>query len=269
MSGKKDLSVTVAGVTFKNPVIAASGTYGFGEDYAPLYPLGALGGISCKGTTIREKAGNLPPRIAETTAGMLNSVGLQNPGVDVFIRKYLPELKKSGSVIIANLAGATIDDYREAAEKLDGSDVDMIELNISCPNVKQGGATWGTTCAGAASVTKAVRAATKKPIMVKLTPNVTDITEIAKAAESEGGPYAERVRREQLSTDHAVILEWYRLRELYKFHGWDWPFPETRLEAVERWAGKCRRFGVVAREETVRRDEFDKYIDKLMKEEMK
>ena len=186
MSGKKDLSVTVAGVTFKNPVIAASGTYGFGEDYAPLYPLGALGGISCKGTTIREKAGNLPPRIAETTAGMLNSVGLQNPGVDVFIRKYLPELKKSGSVIIANLAGATIDDYREAAEKLDGSDVDMIELNISCPNVKQGGATWGTTCAGAASVTKAVRAATKKPIMVKLTPNVTDITEIAKAAESEG-----------------------------------------------------------------------------------
>lgn len=182
----KDLSVKVAGVLFPNPVIAASGTYGFGEDYAPLYPLGKLGGISCKGTTINEKAGNLPPRIAETTAGMLNSVGLQNPGVDVFIKKYLPELKKNGNVIIANLAGATIDDYKAAAEKLDATDVDMIELNISCPNVKQGGATWGTTCDGAASVTKAVRAATQKPVMVKLTPNVTNITEIAKAVEAEG-----------------------------------------------------------------------------------
>ncbi|MCR4779515.1 MAG: dihydroorotate dehydrogenase [Ruminiclostridium sp.] len=182
----KDLSVKVAGVTFPNPVIAASGTYGFGEDYAPLYPLSRLGGISCKGTTIREKAGNLPPRIAETTAGMLNSVGLQNPGVDVFISKYLPELKKNGNVIIANLAGATIEDYTAAAAKLDATDVDMIELNISCPNVKQGGATWGTTCEGAASVTRAVRAVTKKPVMVKLTPNVTNITEIAKAVEAEG-----------------------------------------------------------------------------------
>ncbi len=182
----KDLSVKVAGVTFPNPVIAASGTYGFGEDYAPLYPLNKLGGISCKGTTINEKAGNLPPRIAETTAGMLNSVGLQNPGVDVFINKYLPELKKNGNVIIANIAGATIDDYIATAEKLDATDVDMIELNISCPNVKQGGATWGTTCQGAAAVTKAVRNATKKPVMVKLTPNVTNITEIAKAVEAEG-----------------------------------------------------------------------------------
>ena len=182
----KDLSVKVAGVTFPNPVIAASGTYGFGEDYAPLYPLNKLGGISCKGTTINEKPGNLPPRIAETTAGMLNSVGLQNPGVDVFINKYLPELKKNGNVIIANIAGATIDDYIATAEKLDATDVDMIELNISCPNVKQGGATWGTTCQGAAAVTKAVRNATKKPVMVKLTPNVTNITEIAKAVEAEG-----------------------------------------------------------------------------------
>ncbi|MBP5606539.1 MAG: dihydroorotate dehydrogenase [Ruminiclostridium sp.] len=182
----KDLSVKVAGVTFSNPVIAASGTYGFGDDYLPLYPLGRLGGISCKGTTLNEKAGNLPPRIAETTAGMLNSVGLQNPGVDVFIEKYLPSLKESGSVIIANLAGATIDDYRTAAEKLDASDVDMIELNISCPNVKQGGATWGTTCEGASAVTKAVRAVTKKPVMVKLTPNVTNVTDIAKAVEAEG-----------------------------------------------------------------------------------
>ncbi len=182
----KDLSVKVAGVTFPNPVIAASGTYGFGEDYTPLYPLNKLGGISCKGTTINEKPGNLPPRIAETTAGMLNSVGLQNPGVDVFINKYLPELKKNGNVIIANIAGATIDDYIATAAKLDSTDVDMIELNISCPNVKQGGATWGTTCEGAAAVTKAVRNATKKPIMVKLTPNVTNVVEIAKAVEAEG-----------------------------------------------------------------------------------
>ncbi len=182
----KDLSVKIAGVTFSNPVIAASGTYGFGEDYSPLYPLGKLGGISCKGTTLNEKPGNLPPRIAETTAGMLNSVGLQNPGVDVFIQKYLPVLKESGTVIIANLAGATIEDYRTAAEKLDASDADMIELNISCPNVKQGGATWGTTCEGASAVTKAVRAVTKKPVMVKLTPNVTNVTEIAKAVEAEG-----------------------------------------------------------------------------------
>lgn len=182
----KDLSVKVAGITFPNPVIAASGTYGFGEGYAPLYPLNKLGGISCKGTTMNEKAGNLPPRIAETTAGMLNSVGLQNPGVEVFVNRYLPELKKNGNVIIANVAGAELDDYRRIAERLDSTDVDMIELNISCPNVKQGGATWGTTCEGASAVTKAVRAATKKPIMVKLTPNVTNITEIAKAVEAEG-----------------------------------------------------------------------------------
>ncbi len=182
----KDLSVKVAGVTFPNPIIAASGTYGFGEDYAPLYPLNKLGGISCKGTTMNEKPGNIPPRIAETTAGMLNAVGLQNPGVEVFVEKYLPKLKREGNVIIANVAGATLEDYRNIAERLDSTDVDMIELNISCPNVKQGGATWGTSCEGASTVTKAVRAATKKPIMVKLTPNVTNVVEIAKAVEAEG-----------------------------------------------------------------------------------
>ncbi len=182
----KDLSVKVAGITFPNPVIAASGTYGFGEDYAPLYPLNKLGGISCKGTTMNEKPGNLPPRIAETTAGMLNAVGLQNPGVEVFVNHYLPELKKNGNVIIANIAGAELDDYRRIAQRLDSTDVDMLELNISCPNVKQGGATWGTTCEGAAAVTKAVRSVTKKPVMVKLTPNVTNITDIAKAVEAEG-----------------------------------------------------------------------------------
>lgn len=186
MSIEKDLSVTVAGVRFPNPVIAASGTYGFGQDYTDLYPLNKLGGISCKGTTVLPKDGNPSPRIAETPAGMLNSVGLQNPGVDVFISKYLPIAKKEGNVIIANVAGATLDDYKQVVEKLDSTDADMIEVNISCPNVKQGGASWGISCEGAAAVTKTVRAVTKKPLMLKLTPNVTNIVDIAKAVEAEG-----------------------------------------------------------------------------------
>lgn len=183
---KKDLSVTVAGVTFPNPVIAASGTYGFGDCYDVLYPLKKLGGISCKGTTLEARPGNPAPRIAETPAGMLNSVGLQNPGVDIFIGGYLPQVKKNANVVIANIAGSTLDDYRAVAEKLDKTDVDMIELNISCPNVKQGGASWGINCEGAAAATKAVRAATSKPLMVKLTPNVTNVVDIAKAVEAEG-----------------------------------------------------------------------------------
>ncbi len=181
-----DLSVRIAGVEFPNPVIAASGTYGNGECYTDLYPISKLGGISCKGMTIEPKLGNPPPRIAETYSGILNSVGLQNIGVHGFVEFYLPVLKEEGNVIIANVAGATIDDYIAAAEVLDASDVDMIELNISCPNVKAGGATWGVTCEGAASVTKAVRNATNKPLIIKLTPNVTDIASIAKAVESEG-----------------------------------------------------------------------------------
>ena len=180
-----DLSVRIAGVEFPNPVIAASGTYGNGECYTDLYPLSKLGGVSCKGMTIEPKLGNPPPRIAETYSGILNSVGLQNIGVHGFIEYYLPTLKEEGNVIIANVAGATIDDYIAAAEALDASDIDMIELNISCPNVKQGGASWGVSCEGAAAVTAAVRRATKKPLIVKLTPNVTDITSIAKAVEAE------------------------------------------------------------------------------------
>ncbi len=136
-----DLSVRIAGVEFPNPVIAASGTYGNGECYTDLYPISKLGGISCKGMTIEPKLGNPPPRIAETYSGILNSVGLQNIGVHGFVEFYLPVLKEEGNVIIANVAGATIDDYIAAAEVLDASDVDMIELNISCPNVKAGGAT--------------------------------------------------------------------------------------------------------------------------------
>ncbi len=181
-----DLSVKVAGVNFPNPVIMASGAYGNGECYTDLYPIKKIGGISCKGMTIEPKMGNVPPRIAETNGGILNSVGLQNIGVKAFVEYYLDALKEEGNVIIANIAGATLDDYVACAEVLENSSIDMIELNISCPNVKAGGATWGVTCEGAAAVTKAVRAATKKPLIVKLTPNVTSIADIAKAVEAEG-----------------------------------------------------------------------------------
>ena len=181
-----ELDVKIAGVSFKNPVIAASGTFGFGREYAAFYPLSKLGGISCKGITLHERDGNPPPRIAETAGGMLNSVGLQNPGVDYFIKNDLPWLKKQGTVIIANVAGSTVEDYCETAEKLSGTEIDMVELNISCPNVKQGGVQFGTTCKGVESVTSEVRKHCKKPLIVKLSPNVSDISEIAAAAESAG-----------------------------------------------------------------------------------
>lgn len=181
-----DLRVTVAGVEFKNPVIPASGAYGFGREYECLYPLSKLGGISCKGTTLNGQNGNPAPRIAETPSGMLNSVGLQNPGIDHFIREELPYLKTQDTVIIANVAGHTVEDCMEIARRLEPTDVDMIELNISCPNVKQGGAAFGTSCTSAEHITKCVRESTTKPLMVKLSPNVTSITEIAKAVESAG-----------------------------------------------------------------------------------
>ncbi|MCI5751862.1 MAG: dihydroorotate dehydrogenase [Oscillospiraceae bacterium] len=180
------LSVNFAGVEFKNPIIPASGTFGYGREYEEFYPLSKLGGISVKGTTEELRTGNLPPRIAETPSGMLNSVGLQNPGVDHFISTDLPYLKTKDTVIIANIAGRTAEGYREIAEKLDKTDVDMIEVNISCPNVKAGGAAFGVSCEGAAEITRIVRNATKKPVMMKLSPNVTNIAEIAKAVEAEG-----------------------------------------------------------------------------------
>lgn len=181
-----DLCVKIAGVALKNPVITASGTFGFGREYNALYSISRLGGISCKGTTLHERLGNPPPRIAETPSGILNSVGLQNPGVDAFIREDLPWLKEQGTVVIANLAGSAISDYCQAAEKLDETAVDMIELNISCPNVKQGGASFGTACASAQEITAAVRKVTRKPLIVKLTPNVTSISDIAAAVEEAG-----------------------------------------------------------------------------------
>lgn len=181
-----DLRVNFAGVNFKNPVIPASGAFGYGREYEVLYPLSKLGGISVKGTTLNPKDGNPPPRIAETPSGMLNSVGLQNGGVEKFLKYELPHLKEKDVVVVANIAGATVEECKELASLIDGSDAEMIELNISCPNVKQGGAAFGTKCESAAEITKAVRSATKKPLMVKLSPNVTSITDIAKAVEAEG-----------------------------------------------------------------------------------
>ncbi|MCI1965000.1 MAG: dihydroorotate dehydrogenase [Oscillospiraceae bacterium] len=181
-----ELEVQIAGVSFKNPLIAASGTFGFGHEFQAFYPLSTLGGISCKGLTLEERPGNPPPRIAETPGGMLNSVGLQNPGVEHFIREDLPWLKRQGTGVIANIAGNTPEDYCAMAERLSEEPVDMIELNISCPNVKQGGAAFGTSCESAASITSAVRRHCKKPLMVKLSPNVADIGGIAAAVEDAG-----------------------------------------------------------------------------------
>ncbi len=181
-----DMRVTVAGVTMKNPIIAASGTFGYGLEYNEFYPIETLGGISCKGTTLRERQGNEGPRIAETPAGMLNSVGLQNPGAEAFINTYLPLLRQKDITVIANIAGHSLDEYREVARLVSDAGIDMVELNISCPNVREGGMSFGTSCDSAATVTGAVRAVCKRPLIVKLTPNVTDIACIAQAVEAQG-----------------------------------------------------------------------------------
>lgn len=181
-----DLSVKIAGVKFNNPLIAASGTFGFGREYGEFYPLEKLGGISCKGITLKRRDGNPVPRVAETPSGMLNAVGLQNPGVDVFIKEDLPWLKQQNTVVIANIAGNTAEEYCEMAEKLSDADIDMIELNISCPNVKSGGVQFGTSCESVGAITDAVRRHCTKPLIVKLSPNVTDIVSIAKSAEANG-----------------------------------------------------------------------------------
>ena len=181
-----DLSVKIAGVEFNNPLIAASGTFGFGREYGEFYPLENLGGISCKGITLKRRDGNPVPRVAETPSGMLNAVGLQNPGVDVFIKEDLPWLKQQNTVVIANIAGNTAEEYCEMAEKLSDTEIDMIEMNISCPNVKSGGVQFGTSCESVGAITAAVRRHCTKPLIVKLSPNVTDIVSIAKSAEANG-----------------------------------------------------------------------------------
>ena len=184
---KVEQSVVLAGVRMKNPVVVASGTFGFGREYGRFYDLSELGGICCKGLTLCRREGNPPPRIAETLMGILNSVGLQNPGVDAFIAEELPELRKHDLAVIANISGNTPEEYGVMCEKLSAAGVDMIEVNISCPNVKAGGLAYGTKPELAAEVTAVAKAhAGRVPVMVKLSPNVTDVTEIARAVADAG-----------------------------------------------------------------------------------
>ena len=180
--------VNLCGITLDNPVIPASGTFGFGYEFAELYDINRLGTFSFKGTTKDPRFGNPTPRIAEVDSGMLNSVGLQNPGVDAVIANELPKLKECFSKkVMANVSGFSIDDYVYTCEKLNGEDqIGWFEVNISCPNVHGGGLAFGTSAQNAAAVTKAVKKVTDKPVIIKLSPNVTDITEIAKACEAEG-----------------------------------------------------------------------------------
>jgi len=171
--------VEICGIEFKNPVIAASGTFGFGAEYGELYDVSKLGGISSKGLTLNPKEGNSGLRVFETRAGMMNSVGLQNPGVEGFIKKELQEMEKLETVIIANLGGNTLEEYLAGVDKLNNSSVDMIELNISCPNVKHGGMAFGIKADVAYDVVKEVRKACRKPLIVKLSPNAEDIVDMA------------------------------------------------------------------------------------------
>ena len=181
-----DMKVNLAGVELKNPIVVASGTFGFGREYAQFYDLGELGGICAKGLTLHRREGNPAPRIAETPMGILNSVGLQNPGVDAFIEHELPFMRQYDTKVIANISGNTPEEYGIMCEKLSAAGVDMIEVNISCPNVKAGGLAYGTRPELAAEVTEMAKKHATVPVIVKLSPNVTDITEIARAVEAAG-----------------------------------------------------------------------------------
>lgn len=181
------LSVNIGSLSLKNPVLTASGTFGYGEEFAPFIDLNRLGGYIIKGTTLERREGNPYPRMVETPSGMLNAVGLQNKGVDYFINNIYPRIKSYDSELIVNVSGAKIEDYVETARRLASLDkVNAIEVNISCPNVKEGGMAFGTTTTGAAEVTKAIREVYPKTLIVKLSPNVTSIADIAKAVEAEG-----------------------------------------------------------------------------------
>lgn len=181
------LNIKVGNLSLKNPVMTASGTFGYGKEYDDFINISDLGGICVKGTTLHDRQGNAYPRMAETPSGMLNAVGLQNKGVDYFISDIYPQIKHYDTNIIVNVSGSTIEDYAECAARLSDLDkIPAIELNISCPNVKEGGMAFGTSACSAAEVVKAVRQVYNKTLIIKLSPNVTDITEIAKAVEAEG-----------------------------------------------------------------------------------
>lgn len=182
-----ELKVKINNLELKNPVMTASGTFGYGIEFADFIPLDGLGGIIVKGTTLRPREGNDYPRMAETASGMLNCVGLQNKGVDYFCEHIYPQIKDIDTNMIVNVSGSSPDDYAECASRIDALDrIPAIELNISCPNVHDGGMAFGVTCAGAASVVRAVRRRYSKTLIVKLSPNVTDVADIARACEAEG-----------------------------------------------------------------------------------
>jgi len=182
-----DLKVNIKGLEFKNPVMTASGTSGFAEELNDFYDVSKLGAVLLKGLTLKNRDGNEYPRMAETASGMLNAVGLQNKGIDYFIQNIYPRIKNYGTHLIANVNGSTVEEYIELTEKVNElSHISAIELNISCPNVKEGGMSFGISCPSAVAVTREVRKVCTKPLIVKLSPNVTDIAEIAKAVEGQG-----------------------------------------------------------------------------------
>ncbi|MGN0410139.1 MAG: dihydroorotate dehydrogenase [Candidatus Fimousia sp.] len=181
-----NLSVNIAGVTWKNPVTVASGTFGSGAEYSEFVDLSKLGAVTTKGVANIPWEGNPTPRVAETYGGMLNAIGLQNPGIDVFVKRDIPYLKSQNATIVVNVCGKTTEDYVEVVERLGDEPVDMLEINVSCPNVKEGGIAFGQNPDALYDITKVAKAKAKQPIIMKLSPNVTDITEMARAAEAAG-----------------------------------------------------------------------------------
>lgn len=205
-----NLQTSVNGIPFKNPIIAASGTFGFGEEYHQLFDVSCLGGISSKGLTLKPKAGNLGIRVYETPSGMMNSVGLQNPGIEAFIKHYIPVMRQWDTVLIANMGGHSMDDYVTGASMLSEADIDMLELNISCPNVKSGGMAFGIKAEVAAEVVAAVRKVCHKPLIVKLSPNAENIVEMAKACEGAGADSLSLV-----NTFQAMAIDIHRRKPIF------------------------------------------------------
>lgn len=205
-----NMEVNIGDIRFKNPVVTASGTFGFGREYEDYFDLSRLGGISSKGLTLKQKDGNKGIRLHETSAGLMNSIGLQNPGVDSFIKEELPFMRDIDSVILANVGGGTVEEYVEAVKKLNSTSIDMIELNISCPNVKSGGMAFGIKCPDAEHVVKEVRAICKKPLVVKLSPNAENIVEMAEICARAGADALSLV-----NTFNAMAIDIYNRKPIF------------------------------------------------------
>lgn len=205
-----DLTTIINGVTFKNPIIAASGTFGFGDEYNELYDISCLGGISSKGLTLHPKDGNEGIRVYETASGMMNSVGLQNPGIEAFLKEGVAKMRRFNTVLIANMGGHSMEDYVTGATMLSNADIDMLELNISCPNVKSGGMAFGVKAEVAKEVVSAVRKVCHKPLIVKLSPNAENIVEMALACEEAGADSLSLV-----NTFQAMAIDLHRRKPIF------------------------------------------------------